>query len=303
MRSFNGILRFPRVVKLNLEVNALPNNTWGRGQMVLWASATWAVCVLIAVILSTALGPKPEPGDFHRDDQCELLHPDSSVMEPENTWSNVGYLYAGLLIVFVNIKSNRYLNLIFGFSLVALAWLSGLYHAEPVSDTYRHLDVSTIYWVLPLLITYALYGILVYRPSGATLSTTTIIGFTVLIVAMGTFLAFTSVIDSTVLTMLLVLALVVIVGIVMLWLKLPKPLWDIEKVWYTTILGILLIGSGIFRLFDGTGTFLGIQKFGCLPHNPLQFHALWHLFSAATLLAGYNFFSRAFGDEGTVFPD
>jgi hypothetical protein len=271
--------------------------------MVLWASVTWAVCLLIAMILAAALGPRDVPKDFSRDDQCEELHAKSSVMEPENTWSNLGYLYAGLLIVFRNLGSKRLFNLIFGFAMVCLAWLSGLYHAQPVSTTYQHLDVSTIYWVLPLLIAYALHGTFVYKPSGASWTNVSIIGITVFIVALGTVLAFTSILDSTIFTLFLVAILMGLSLWVMFGKKLVKPLWDLEKAWYSTLLGFLLIGSGVFRLFDGNGQFLGIDKFGCLPKSPLQFHALWHVFSAATLLVGYNYLSRAFADEGTVFPD
>lgn len=101
-------------------------------------------------------------------------------------------------------------------------------------------------------------------------------------------------------------------------------------------MGLLLIGCALFRLFDGSdqvkscvdacnaafpggGIALhkclapcsvpgdlfgsGIEKFGCKPDNAIQFHALWHIVSAATLLIGNNLFSRAFDDEGTIIPD
>jgi len=271
--------------------------------MLLWASVSWAGCVLIAILLSAVLGPKAVPPDFSRGDQCEQLHPDSSVMETENTWSNVGYLFAGLLIFFRNIGTKRLIATIYGGSLIALAWLSGLYHAQPVSDLYRHLDVATIYWVLPFLLLYALHGMFAYTVSGGGWQPDKVIGVSLLILLLGLIIAIKSAVDSTILTLIFVTILVVLTVWILFFRRLVDPLWDIEKAVYSTVIGILLIASGLPRFFDGHGEFLGIDKFLCSETSIVQAHACWHLFSAATLLVGYNLFSRAFSDGGTVFPD
>jgi hypothetical protein len=54
------------------------------------------------------------------------------------------------------------------------------------------------------------------------------------------------------------------------------------------VLGMIMLGgfSAVFRLGDGEGRVL------CDPRGPIQFHALWHLFSAALVLLAYDYFTR-----------
>jgi len=274
--------------------------------MWLWSAVSWGVCLGIAILLTTQFDPHSIPDGatapaYGRSDQCEDLQTDSTVMEPENTWSNLGYLFAGFLIFFRNVGSKRIFGTMFGLSLILLAWFSGLYHAAPVNDTFRHLDVATIYWVLPILCTYALYGVTSYRITTGEWGSWHIVLICVFWILFGTTIAFGA--DSTYLTLLLILVLVAYTGRVMFWTRLFHPLGDIDKIAYTTVLGLLLVGCAVFRLFDGYGTFLGIEKFGCNGDSIFQFHAAWHICSAATLLIGYNFLARAFDDEGTIIPD
>ncbi len=264
------------------------------------------MCLLIAIVLSQALGPKPIPPDlkapeYGRDDQCERLRTGSSVMEPENTWSNLGYLYAGFLILFRNLSPKRLFQALFGGSMVFLAWLSGLYHAQPVSALYRHLDVATIYWVLPLLIAYAAHGIFVYRFPDIGWGKTHIIGVGIIVVCLGTVLPFIGT-DSTMITLILISVLMILSVWTLAFKKLFYPLSDVERAFYGTGMLVLLLASGLFRFFDGRGEFLGLPKFFCSEGSPVQAHALWHICGALTLFLGFEFFSRAFSDEGNLLP-
>jgi hypothetical protein len=270
--------------------------------MVLWTGISFTAMLVVAIILSATLEPLTVREDFNRPDQCERLRAESSVMEPQNAWSNLGYLLGGLLILFRNIRTDRVFGFSFGVAMVALAWFSGLYHAQPVSDFLRHLDVATIYWVLPILIAYALHGAFVYKVSGVSWPTRHVLYTVGFLVVLGTSLAFAGGIDSTILTMVLVSILVGLTAYVMFFKKLVTPLRDTEKAAYTTLLLVLLLGSGVTRLFDGQGEFFGIEKFLCIPDGAIQAHASWHVLSALTLLLGYNLLSRTFSDDGTVFP-
>src|SRR5689334_14561609 len=148
--------------------------------MLLWTGITFAGMVLAALILSVVLDPMVVDETFSRSDQCETLRADSTVMEPQNTWSNLAYLLAGLLIFFRNVRSDRTFGMAFGVALVALAWFSGLYHAQPVNGFFQKLDVATIYWVLPILIAYSLYGTFVFKvnaPGWTKLSIWSVVGF------------------------------------------------------------------------------------------------------------------------------
>jgi hypothetical protein len=104
-----------------------------------------------------------------------------------------------------------------------------------------------------------------------------------------------------VLTLILVAILVALAAWILFARRLVHPLRTSEKAAYATLLTALLTASGIPRFFDGHGTLLGLDKFLCNEHSLIQAHATWHLCSAATLLVGYNLFSRAFSDDGTVF--
>jgi hypothetical protein len=222
-------------------------------------------------------------------------------MEPENTWSNLGYLYVGLLTLLRNLTRKRLFQALFGGSMVFLGWLSGLYHAQPVSSFYRHLDVATIYWVLPLLIAYGAYGIFVYRFPDIGWTNTSIVGIAVIIFCLGTALPFLGT-DSTTITVFLISILLLLATYTLFFKKLFYPLSDVEKAVYGTIMPFLLLLSAVCRFFDGRGKFLGINKFFCAEDSVVQGHALWHIFSGLTLFITYEFFARAFSDEGNMLP-
>ena len=277
-----------------------------RGKMWFWSAISWLICVGIAFVLTQVFDPHSIPPDktapsYGRGDQCERLRTDSTVMEPENTWSNLAYLFVGLLIFFRNLGTTRVFGTMYGASLILLAWFSGLYHSNPVNGTFQSLDVATIYWVLGILCTYALYGVSTYRNNTGTWGNTHIIFICLFWILFGTTIAFGA--DSTYLTMIFIGVLVAYTAVVLFKIKLFHPIADLDKIAYTSVLGLLLVGCAVFRLFDGTGDFLGIDKFGCNADSIFQFHAAWHICSALTLGIGYNLFSRAFDDEGTIIPD
>jgi len=337
-----------------------------RGHSVLFALLATGACVLIAMISSAVLDHKPIPNTWiesptplpaclsippgtnpfppcskpGREDQCEKLDVNSSVMEVENTWSNMGYLFVGLMILFRNWTGKRLFAGIFGGSMICLAWLSGLYHAQPVFDLYRHMDVATIYWVLPLLIAYAFNGIFVYRVSDTrTESKGGIVMVSFLIFAAGStipFLVHPLNVDSTIMAGILIAVLMIAVVIVLLipfrfitdseflkkllpgwlfdWLcwplkilrlseKFSKELLDVEKAAYLTGLMLLLLPTFFFRLGDGRlGDFNEKKKLLCSETSPFQAHAGWHIFSALTLWLGFELFARAFSDEANLLP-
>jgi hypothetical protein len=65
------------------------------------------------------------------------------VREPQNTWSNLAFVFSGALIV---ARDRRVFPRLLGAALVALGIASGLYHAS-LLPAWRTVDVATMGWV------------------------------------------------------------------------------------------------------------------------------------------------------------
>ena len=232
-------------------------------------------------------------------------------MEFENTWSNIGYLYVGLLILFRNATLSRLYPLCFGISMVALGLFSGLYHAQPAKDFYRHLDVATIYWVLPILSAYAVYGLFFRTPSvedDSQAQRIRNIAMVIFLASLGTAFAFLSIISSDILAGGLILLVGVLMGFALFTGKTATPLNDGEKAYYITLSAVMLVSSGFCRLFDGrdcklvNNVTVCSDKLLCSEFSPVQAHALWHILSACALFLAFEFFARVFQDGSRVIP-
>jgi hypothetical protein len=152
-----------------------------------WALITWAACLLVTIVIvalvpSNAKWKVPrDQGDVSkltasqceddagltklgmlltegvsgetqsRKDQCESPNYSSAVVEPQNTWSNFGYLLAGLLILF---RGPRLLGAAVGINFCLIGLFSWLYHAS-LQIWAQAFDVSWIYALLTSMIAYA----------------------------------------------------------------------------------------------------------------------------------------------------
>jgi Ceramidase len=150
------------------------------------ALITWAVCLLVTIVL-VALAPsnmwklprdqgdvstltasqckddaglvrlgmlltEGVPGETEsRKDQCESPNYSSIVVESQNTWSNFGYLLAGLLILF---RAPRILGSAVGINFCLIGLFSWYYHAS-LRIWAQAFDVSWIYALLLSMIAYA----------------------------------------------------------------------------------------------------------------------------------------------------
>ena len=90
----------------------------------------------------------------YHDDQCEKPKNRASIVERENTLSNVGYAVAGAAIcIFGTAWAAQFL----GINLLLLSITSGLYHAT-LTHTPQILDVGSVYAVLLMLSTYVSFA-------------------------------------------------------------------------------------------------------------------------------------------------
>jgi hypothetical protein len=253
--------------------------------MLKWTGATFlgAIGLIVVFLLAIDSTWTVPPEAQHRQDQCEELHVDSLVLEPQNTWSNVGYLLAGLLVLY---RSGTLRGAAVGALLCVAAIASGLYHAVPTDYTLQKLDVASLYWVLLALIAYAILSLDVHfhaREPGLQVDRLLIASALVV----GAIAAVVGLIDSKVAVAILAVVLVVFVVVGFL-----APSRQLTPLSYREIggyvMGMLMLGmfAAVCNLGDGEGHVL------CDPRGPIQFHALSHLFGAALLLLGYDYFAR-----------
>ena len=259
--------------------------------MLKWAGGTLLAIIVLCILFIATIDHKwpVGPDAEHREDQCERLHVDSIVLEPQNTWSSIGYLMAGLLVVY---RSRTLRGIGVGALLCVTGLTSALYHAVPVDFTLQKLDVASIYWLLLALIGYAAVSLEVHfhaREPNVLVEKLVIAAALVV----GAIVAVASLVDSTLAFVILVVVLLALMGAGLL-----APSRQIRPLLYREIGGYVMgtIGLGMFsavcRLGDGDGRVL------CDPTGPVQFHALWHLFSAMLLLVAYDYFARVADQPG-----
>jgi hypothetical protein len=253
----------------------------------------------------------------------------TTIVEPQNTWSNFGYLLAGLLILF---RRPSRLGMAVGINFCLIFLFSGLYHAS-LQNVWQALDVAWIYVLLLSIIAYSLQALrLRYKKlSSSPVVTILSIGFPVAIGVLVTVLKATGnlpnspLTDSTNITVALVGILGIPVLILLLdfwWLRRKWVRWILErlgcepKTYWRNLEGrefiwgqqwkfelwmfIPALLGGMFRtaLFGLPGDGCGHSL--CLPHSPFQAHAAWHVLGALALWWTYNFLAQASVSEDTM---
>ena len=277
----------------------------------------------------------PPNGTANRGDQCEeiSLTPGTStgtVLEHENTWSNAGYLLAGLLVLFCTCRPLGYYV---GAMLCVLAFLSGMYHGTLDPD-WQNWDVASIYFILWALLLYALQATLIsdrlFKKYFKSPWDSVMEWFIPLAVAglsfrfalgMADLHKRVSLFGSTTVTFTFVTVLIVLCSFQMsrhffrwgtslcfwrLWTEPSDPPINLLFFWnmfWARVRGtdwhlrsyfwgfVVFGGIGVFcRLNDGTLTG-GKPKLLCHPGWLIQPHAVWHVFGAVALLLTYDLFA------------
>jgi hypothetical protein len=243
------------------------------------------------------------PEGFSRGDQCEKLHEGSTILEPQNTWSNVGYVLAGLMIFY---RSRRLRSVVVGLFLCLTGVFSAMYHAVPTNGTLQTLDIAAVNWVLLALIGFAVVSLdlhfygnerdIVWEKLIAIVSF--VLG-TVMAITRTEFAPF----ESTIATVSLVGVLVILLFWGYVTGKDPSAkLSTYEKVTFLTVVIVLALPTAAFRLFDGYQS--GAKKPLCDPDGLFQAHAMWHILSALLLLIAFDYFSRvANQSDERIFAD
>lgn len=278
-------------------------STWPRilpvGVMVLFFVAGF-----FGLVLGNGLSRNPSA---QRGEQCELLattsDPGAAVLEPQNTWSNFGYLVAGGFILY---RSRTLLGAMVGLNLAFEFLFSSLYHAKLTSGL-QTLDVAWIYVLLLSLTAYAIQSLLFAEWSDKTAYPTfttpvfIALGVSAVVIVMGVIMGAlkNSIFESTATT----LVLVALVGILLIvGLTAAGVRGGHTGAIAVIIVQIFAVGipTLIFKFSDGQGQHLMVFPNLCCPMAPLQAHSGWHILSAMMVAIAYDFFANFSGD-GRVF--
>jgi hypothetical protein len=198
--------------------------------------------------------------------RCGPLATRAAVQQPLNSWSNLGFLFVGLLALRPPISA---LSALFAVSCALLATGSFLFHAS-VTREMQWLDMVGTYAALVAVIARGAVAAFGVRPA---------LAIAAALVADLLFALFKWSIPGTVaLPLLIVVASVPIVRMVRSGRRSARA---------ALLPGLLMLLAVVFRQLDVAGVW-------CLPESRVyQGHALWHLLTAASLGAVFFFFENA----------
>lgn len=198
---------------------------------------------------------QPNPSIFCEQPLCGMI------VEPSNTWSNIGYLIAAILIYKSTKVTNKRVKHFFALATLFLFVGSTLFHA---SGTYmgRMVDVSTMFLVSSVILTLSCERFFKLRERNANilfLSLITISLISLFYFHTGSVFFAAQILAATILEYRLA--------------QTPTGL-NMQKVGLAVA---TIVTAFIFWILD-------VKKIFCIPDNHiLTGHALWHLLAAASI--------------------
>jgi hypothetical protein len=242
------------------------------------AVATVSVALLWLATVNDWLGPDVGRGDRF----CEAAR-DAVVLQPANTFSNAGFVVAGLAIAWRSggartaIAANPGLGAAYGVVVVLLGPASAAMHATQ-SALGGHLDLLSMYLVAGFAASYALTRCL---RQGNAFFAGTFLAIVVVCELVERIPGHVPVVDIAANLAFGVFLLVALTGEAVLW---RRGTVRREVRWGFASAGALALAFAIWNLAkDGTAF--------CHPHSLLQGHAAWHLLCAVAAYALYRLYA------------
>jgi len=235
----------------------------------------------------------------------------ATVIEPQNTWSNFGYLLVGLLILFR--RPPRLLGIMVGVNFCLIALFSGLYHAS-LQGWAQAFDVGWIYALLFSMIAYAheCFAVRYGGPDHAfPVRLSAVLGVLPILFGLAISLipGFKGMFDSTTATIMLLIFLAVPLFLIFYEYDLKmEPMYGRDWLgnwwgpvgarskFFLMLIPLALIAF-ICRLEDGCG------HPWCSPHGfflGIQSHALWHVLGGFALGITFAFLDQAACDYNWI---
>ena len=251
------------------------------------AVAVVSVALLWLATVNGWLGPDVGRGDRF----CEAAR-DAVVLQPANTFSNAGFVLAGLAIAWragaarTTIVANPGLAAAYGVVVVLLGPASAAMHATQ-SALGGHLDLLSMYLVAAFAASYALTR---WLRKGNTFFAVTFIAIVAVCELVERIPGHVPVVDIAANLAFGLFLLVALAGEAVLWRRGETRR---EVRWGFASAGALVLAFAIWNLAkDGTAF--------CRPHSLLQGHAAWHLLCAVAAYALYRLYASERVDDGAT---
>ncbi|MEO6413127.1 MAG: ceramidase domain-containing protein [Pedococcus sp.] len=242
------------------------------------AVAVASVALLWLATVNGWLGPDVGRGDRF----CEAAR-DAVVLQPANTFSNAGFVIAGLAIAWragvarTTIAANPGLAAAYGVVVVLLGPASAAMHATQ-SALGGHLDLLSMYLVAAFAASYALTRCLRRDTTFFAVTFVTIVAVCELVERIPGHVPVVDIAANLAFGLFLLMALA---GEAVLWRRGETRR---EVRWGYASAGALALAFAIWNLAkDGTAF--------CRPHALLQGHAAWHLLCAVAAYALYRLYA------------
>ena len=218
---------------------------------------------------------------------CEFNQVNRFFHQPINTYSNLAYVFLGILISLLALEDSRnhdaprlnrlerfpLLSAFTGLCFIYLGFGSAFFHA---SLTYagQRMDMNGTYAVMIALIGLALYHVLhgiQLTSVGKTLWVLVLLGI------IGAFLQLWLLIPSSRLLPALILSLTALMVLNYFQFRRERSILFVILSFALTIIALKI------RTLD-------VQKVNCNPHSLIQGHAFWHIMTALSSFCSYSFF-------------
>jgi hypothetical protein len=237
---------------------------------------------------------------------CEVNRFDQLIVQPSNTWSNIGFIISALIILSIAKNDRRYyerskvnnllarypgFSYLSGFSLLYLGLGSFLYHAS-LTHTFQKLDQTGMYFVLISATAYNMYKLFPKIRFKKQLYSSHKFIIIKAIVLMFAFFFYLWKLPINIIFPLMVLTFFLTNFIVQTKLNHSVPI----KAFIQTSFITLLLSYTLWVL-DKTSLL-------CSPTSPFQGHALWHILNAISILLVYLYYrSEIYLPEEIIIED
>lgn len=223
---------------------------------------------------------------------CEINRFDQLIVQPSNTWSNIGFIISALIILSIAKNDSKYFerssvnnlmarfpgfSYLLGFSLLYLGLGSFLYHAS-LTHFFQKLDQTGMYFILISAIAYNMYKLFPKIRFRKILYTSHKFIIWCSILLMVAFYTHLWRLPINIVFPSLVLTFFLLNFIVQTKLNHSKPI----KAFLTTSFLTLLLSYTLWIL-DRTSLL-------CSPSSPFQGHALWHILNSISILLVYFYY-------------
>ncbi|MCP4122453.1 MAG: ceramidase [Bacteroidetes bacterium] len=223
---------------------------------------------------------------------CELNRWDMLIVQPSNTWSNMGYLIVGLVLISIGLKDHYFkerkqlnnliarhpaFTILIGVAMIHLFIGSFFYHAS-MTLAFQKMDITGIYAVIIALFTYNAFKAFPFIKIGnKTQSSHTIL------ISLGIALNTIFFIEIWKWNVNIVFPVLILSLLALNIINMKRHIiLNMYKKYLFSSLATMFVGITIWIL-DRSNVM-------CMPESIFQGHALWHLLTATSVLFIYFYY-------------